>query len=84
MKNFDILAWSGTALGTVFTAIQDNQIFQWISFGLTILSTLFAIAYTAWKWYRKAKEDGKITEDEVDELMDDVNDIVNKDKEKED
>lgn len=80
-----IIPWTGSALGTIFTAIQTNEVFQYISLGMTILSTLVALVYTIWKWYRKAKADGKITEDEIDELVDDVNQVVNKkEDEKED
>lgn len=77
----DIISWSGTAFGTILTAIQTDQIFQYISLGLTILSTLVAIAYTIWKWWKKAKADGQITPDEVNDLIDDVKNTID-DKEK--
>lgn len=77
----DFISWIGTACGTICTAVQTNQIFQYVSLGITILSTLVSLVYTIWRWYRKAKADGKITEDEIDEIVDDVNNIIN-DKEK--
>lgn len=77
----DIISWSGTAFGTILTAIQTDQVFQYISLGLTILSTLVAIAYTIWKWWKKAKADGEITPDEINEVIDDVKNIID-DKEK--
>lgn len=81
----DIVCWIGTPIGTICTALQTNQIMQYISLALTIISTSVALAFTIWKWWRKAKQDGKITEDEVDEIITDVNNIVNKDeKEKKD
>ena len=76
MKFKDAFSWSGTAFGTILTAIQTNEVFQYISLGLTILSTLVAIAYTIYNWWRKAKEDGKITKEEVDDLVDDINQII--------
>lgn len=81
MKSNDLISWIGSVVGGVFTATQTNQIFQIVSLIATILSTSVALAYTIWKWWKKAKEDGKITEDEIDNLMDDVNQIVNKEKE---
>lgn len=81
MKSNDYLTWLGSVFGTIGTAIQTDEVFRYISLGLTILSTIFSIIYTIWKWWRKSKKDGKITEDEVDELMDDVHDVLN-DKEK--
>lgn len=81
MKNNDIYCWLGSVFGTIGTALQTDELFRYISLGLTILSTLFSLVFTIWKWWRKAKKDGKITEDEVDELMDDVHDVLN-DKEK--
>lgn len=83
MKN-DLISWSGSLFGIIFTAIQTDQIFQYISFGLTILSTLVAIAYTIWKWYKKAKEDGTITADEIKELGDDIIEVLDDKKKGED
>jgi len=80
MKSNDFVSWIGSVVGGVFTATQTNQIFQIVSLIATILSTSVALAYTIWKWWRKAKEDGKISEEEIDNLMDDVHQIVNKDK----
>lgn len=78
MKNNDFLSWSGSALGTILTAIQTNEVFQYISLGLTILSTLVAIAFTIYKWWKKANEDGKITPEEIDELGKDIKDSMEK------
>ena len=77
----DFISWTGTAVGSILTAVQTDQVFQYISLGLTILSTLVAIAYTIWKWWKKAKADGQITPDEVNDLVDDVKNIID-DKEK--
>ena len=58
----------------IFTAIQTDEVLRRISFGITILSALITIAYNIYKWWRKSKEDGKISMDEVDELVDIVKD----------
>lgn len=78
----DYLSWIGSVFGTILTAVQSDQIFQYISLGLTILSTLIAISYTIWKWWRKAKEDGKIDEEEVKDLVDQIDDVVKKGEDK--
>ena len=83
MKNNDFLSWSGTIFGTIFTALQTNEVFQYISLGITILSSLLAIAFTIYKWWKKANEDGKITPEEIEELGNDLKDTLEKgDKEK--
>lgn len=58
-----------TIFNAALTSIQDNEIFQSIQFVLTLLSTLLVIAFTAYKFYHKVKEDGKITKDEIEEAF---------------
>ena len=70
-EHLDIL---GIGLQAIFTAIQTDEVLRWISFGITILSALITIAYNIYKWWRKSKEDGKISMNEVDELVDIVKD----------
>lgn len=84
MKHNDFLSWIGSVFGTLFTVMQDDLILRYISLALTILSTSIAIAYTIWKWYKKAKEDGKITVDEVKELKDNITDVIKKGEDKDD
>lgn len=70
-EHLDIL---GIGLQAIFTAIQTDEVLRWISFGFTLLSVILTIAYNIWRWYRKSKEDGKISMKEVDELVDIVKD----------
>ena len=70
----ELLDILGIGLQAIFTAIQTDEVLRWISFGITILSALITIAYNIYKWWRKSKEDGKISMDEVDELVDIVKD----------
>lgn len=51
------------------SAFQTEQILQYIQIGLTILCAIITIAFTIYKWYKKATEDGKITKEEVEELF---------------
>ena len=64
----------GIGVQAIFTAVQSDEILRRISFGITILSALITIAYNIYKWWRKSKEDGKISMDEVDELGDIIKD----------
>lgn len=57
-------------------AIQWGTIFGWIQLGLGIIMTSVGIAYRIWKWYKDAKADGKITGDEVKQLIDENKDDV--------
>lgn len=82
MKYDELVSWIGTLTGGVFTAVQTSEVFQIVSLVITCLAGLFTIVYTIWKWYRRAKADGKITEDEVDELMDELKDKIPNDKKK--
>ena len=61
---------------------QVNELFQLIQVIVGVVSGLFAIAYTIYKWYTKAKKDGKITVEEIDELKDDLGNIMKDEEEK--
>lgn len=69
------------ALETVVTISQTNEVFQTIQIIISALAGAVALAYTIWRWYKNAKKDGKITEDEVDDLF---NQITKKEEEKDD
>ncbi len=85
MKSNDLLTWTGSVIGTITTALQTDEVLRYVQLILTILSTLFAIAFTIYKWHKKANEDGKITKEEVKELGDDLTEILgDKEKEKKD
>ena len=64
----------GIGIQAVLTAVQTDEVLRWVSFGFTIFSVILNIAYNVWRWWRKSKEDGKISMDEVDELVDIVKD----------
>ena len=84
MKHTDFLTYSGSVFGTIFTVIQTNEIFQYISLGLTIVSTLVAISFTIYKWYKKANEDGKITPEEIEDLGKEIKENLEDKKKDED
>lgn len=64
----------GIGIQAVLTAVQTDEVLRWISFGFTLFSVILNIAYNVWRWWRKSKEDGKISMKEVDELGDIIKD----------
>ena len=69
-ENSDVgFGWLGSGFATLTSFLQTNEIAQYITFGLGILSALITMAYTIYKWAKKAKADQKITQDEIDELL---------------
>lgn len=85
MKYIDeVLIGANLGISSILTAIEENPVYQVISFILSLATSILGIAYIIWKWYRKAKADGKVTEDEVDELVDELHDAIAKGEDKED
>ncbi len=68
----EIAMFSGDGILALLTASQTNELLQWISLALTILTTIVTLAFTIYKWWKKAKADGQITIDEVEELIKDI------------
>lgn len=77
MKRYDFLT---DAMAVVYTAVQTERIFQIISLVLTCISFALSIIFTVYQWYKKAKEDGKITKDELKELGEIAKDAITKGK----
>jgi len=81
MKDYTLGA-VGSISSWIFTIVQTNEVFQFVMLILSIMSTLFTLAFTIYKWYNKAKEDGKITRQEIEDLAEDISESLgNKDKE---
>ena len=58
----------GTSLGVVGTATQTNELLQTISLVVTIVGAVISmIVVPLLGWYNKAKKDGKITTEELEE-----------------
>ena len=82
MKQEMILGSIGTSLGVVGTATQVNEVLRTISLIVTIIGALITyIVVPLIAWYRKAKQDGKITADEIKEGVDIIADGSQKTKE---
>ena len=72
MQKDGLVFGSIAVLETMVTVSQTNEVFQTIQIVISALAGAVALAYTIWRWYRNAKKDGKITEDEVDDLFEEV------------
>lgn len=59
---------AGNGVGYVLAAIQQNEILQIIEFVLSALLTIIILIYRVWHWVKEARKDGKITDDEIEEL----------------
>ena len=60
----------GTSVSATGTALQTNEVLSTISLIITIIGGLITIAMALINWFKKAKADGKITEDEIKEGLD--------------
>ena len=79
----------GNTAGYILTAIQTNEVFQVIELVLAVLTSIILLLYRIWSWWKKAKEDGKITKEEISEGLEilgdgikDVKDKIDKKEEK--
>lgn len=77
MSKKEIGAFLSTCLSAVGTGVQTNKVFEIISLVITIIGGILTIIITISNWYSKAKADGKITKDEITEIIDAVKDETN-------
>ncbi len=92
MKNFNELIAGVFATGTsaVGTALQTSEVLQIISMIITILGGIVSlIVLPLLNWWKNAKKDGKITDEEIDEGvktlqegLNGVKEVVDKNKDK--
>lgn len=67
----NIVSWGGNALALLASIVQENEIVQWIMFGLgivgSVLSILVSLLRIVSKW-KSVSSDGKVTAEEWDDL----------------
>lgn len=66
-----------SGVACITTSLQSNEIFSYVSLSLTILSIVVSLAFTIYRWYKVATDDGKINKEEIDDLMKNINEGVN-------
>lgn len=77
LKTF-ISATLGATLGAVGTATQTNETLETISLIITIIGAILSfIVCPLLSWYNKAKKDGKIDSEEIEELTKGISKGVN-------
>ena len=73
-----ISATLGATLGAVGTATQTNETLETISLIITIIGAILSfIVCPLLSWFNKAKKDGKIDSEEIEELTKDITIGVN-------
>lgn len=72
MAKDGIVLGSIGAIETVVTITQTSEVFQLIQIIISAVAGAVALAYTIWRWWKRASADGKITNDEIDELLDQI------------
>lgn len=85
MKEELVIGSVGTTMSALGTATQTNELLQTISLVITILGGIITfIIIPILNWYNKAKSDGKITKEEINEgikIVEDGVEKIKKDKE---
>ena len=73
----NIVSWGGNALALLASIVQENEIVQWIMFGLgivgSLLSILVSILRIVSKW-KSVSSDGKIDAEEWNDLAKTIED----------
>ena len=57
-----------SAITILCGAVDTESIESIILLTIGIISAIVSLGFNIWSWYVKAKSDGKITSDEIDEL----------------
>lgn len=65
MKNYVLEITNAFTYALAF--LQANETLQIIEFAISIFTSAVLIAYRIWRWYKAAKEDGKLTKEEIEE-----------------
>lgn len=86
IKEF-ILGLIGTGMSSVGAIVDVNQVLSIISYVITIVGGILTlIVIPLITWWKRAKEDGKITKEEIDEatqiIQSGVEDLNDKTKDK--
>ena len=58
-------AYLGTTLSAIGTSIQVDELMRYISLGITILGGIITLVTQIVAWVKRAKADGKITNEEL-------------------
>lgn len=73
---YNIFSYIAGGVSAMISAALDNPVAQWTIFGLSILLIVLNIISTIISLWKKAKADGKVTLDEVKDIVDGAADAV--------
>ena len=59
-----------TAVAGTSTALQPNEVWQYIQMGITIIAGIISIILGLRAWWKDAKKDGKIDKEEIEDGID--------------
>ena len=59
-----------TAVAGTSTALQPNEVWQYIQMGITIIAGIISIILGLRAWWKDAKKDGKIDKEEIKDGID--------------
>ena len=76
VDNYNIFSYIAGGISAMISAALDNPVAQWTIFGLSILLIVLNIISTIISLWKKAKADGKVTLDEVKDIVDGAADAV--------
>lgn len=82
LKKDIIVGYSSSGATAILSIAQTNEVFQLIQLIVSIFVSLLTTAYIVYKWYKNAKEDGKITIDEVNDLFNNLMNNINEEENK--
>lgn len=76
VDNYNIFSYIAGGASAMISALLDNPVAQWTIFGFSILLIVLNIISTIISLWKKAKADGKVTLDEVKDIVDGAADAV--------
>lgn len=76
VDNYNLFSYIAGGASAMISALLDNPVAQWTVFGLSILLIVLNIISTIISLWKKAKADGKVTLDEVKDIVDGAADAV--------
>ena len=77
-ENSSVFGGFASIFEFVLTALQTDEVLRYVNLGLAIITSVVSIAWIVWRWYKQAKADGKITKEEVEDLIDQVGGEIEK------
>lgn len=70
MKQNNIVSWLCSAFTTFLAVTCTEEVMRIILLVLGVISAVVSLLYNLYLWYKKAKSDGKVTKEEIEEAVD--------------